>query len=40
MKKLSQLKNHPSTQYLVLFDDVLNGEKLLKSKEIKKLVLN
>ena len=38
MKKLSQLKRHPSTQSLVLFDDVLDGEKLLQSKEIKKLV--
>lgn len=38
MKKLSQLKNHPSTQSLVLFDDVLDGEKLLQSQEIKKLV--
>ena len=38
MKKLSQLDRHPSTQSLVLFDDVLDGEKLLQSKEIKKLV--
>ena len=38
MKKLSQLKSHPSTQSLVLFDDVLDGEKLLQSSEIKKLV--
>lgn len=38
MKKLSQLKRHPSTQSLVLFDDVLDGEKLLQSSEIKKLV--
>ena len=38
MKKLSQLKRHPSTQSLVLFDDVLDGEKLLQSSEIKKLI--
>lgn len=38
MKKLSQLKNHPSTQALVLFNDVLDGEKLLQSPEIKKLI--
>ena len=38
MKKLSQLKRHPSTQSLVLFDDVLNSAKLLQSQEIKKLV--
>ena len=38
MKKLSQLNRHPSTQSLVLFDDVLDGEKLLQSSEIKKLV--
>lgn len=38
MKKLSQLDRHPSTQSLVLFDDVLDGKKLLQSQEIKKLV--
>ena len=38
MKKLSQLKRHPSTQSLVLFDDVLDSAKLLQSQEIKKLV--
>lgn len=38
MKKLSKLKNHPSTQSLVLFDDVLDSAKLLQSQEIKKLV--
>ena len=40
MKKLSQLKSHHSTQSLILFDDVLDGEKLLQSQEIKKLVEN
>ena len=38
MRKLSKLKRHPSTQSLVLFDDVLDGEKLLQSPEIKKLI--
>ena len=38
MRKLSKLKRHPSTQSLVLFDDVLDGKKLLQSPEIKKLV--
>lgn len=39
MKKLSQLKSHPSTQALILFNDVLDGERLLQSQEIKKLVV-
>ena len=38
MRKLSKLKRHPSTQSLVLFNDVLDGEKLLQSPEIKKLI--
>lgn len=38
MKKLSQLKRHPSTQSLVLFDDVLDSAKLLQSQDIKTLV--
>ena len=38
MKKLSKLIKRPSTQSLVLFDDVLDSEKLLLSPEIKKLV--
>lgn len=38
MKKLSQLDRHPSTQSLVLFDDVLDSAKLLQSQEIKTLV--
>lgn len=38
MRKLSKLKRHPSTQSLVLFDNVLDGEKVLCSAEIKKLI--
>ena len=38
MRKLSKLKRHPSTQSLVLFDDVLDAEKVLSSGEIKKLI--
>ena len=38
MRKLSKLKRHPSTQSLVLFDNVLDAEKVLCSAEIKKLV--
>ena len=38
MKKLSRLKRHPSFQSLILFDNVLDEEKLLQSQEIKKLI--
>lgn len=38
MRKLSKLKRQPSTQSLILFDDVLDAEKVLSSGEIKKLI--
>lgn len=38
MKKLSKVMRLPSTQVLVLFNDVLDGAKLLQSPEIEKLV--
>ena len=38
MKKLSSIMRLPSNQALVLFNDVLDGEKLLLSPEIEKLV--
>ena len=38
MKKLSKVMRLPSTQALVLFNDVLDGAKLLQSPEIEKLV--
>ena len=37
MKKLSSIMRLPSNQALVLFNDVLEGEKLLLSPEIEKL---
>lgn len=37
MKKLSSIMRLPSNQALVLFNDVLDGEKLLLSPEIEKL---
>ena len=38
MRKRRKVMRQASTQTLVLFDDVLDGEKLLQSPEIKKLV--
>ena len=38
MRKLSEALLRSSSQALVLFDDVLDGEKLLESPEIKALV--
>ena len=34
MRKLSKLKRHPSTQSLVLFDNVLDGEPELYGQEV------
>ena len=38
MRKLSETRIKSSSQVLVLFDDVLDGDKLLQSPEIKALV--
>ena len=38
MRKKRKIMRQSSTQTLVLFDDVLDGEKVLQSPEIKKLI--